>query len=137
MCLFACYAAATMGRLAGVRALVVDDDPAEVELLRVLLEEAGAHVRGAHSAQEALEYFQGDPPHVLLCDIAMPEASGLVLIRRIRSAAVAPEVPAIAISALPWEEHRRQALDAGFSEWVSKPAAHVIVDVVARLLRRA
>jgi len=125
-----------MALLQGVRVLVVDDNHEHLEMLSLVLRQAGAQVQTATSAQEALETFQAGPPDVLLSDLLMLEASGFVLIRRVRSMPQGQAVPAIAVSGLPWETYRQKALEAGFSEWLSKPAADSVIAVVARLTGR-
>jgi len=121
--------------LVGVRVLLVDDDVQHLELLSVLLRQAGARVEAAQSAQEAFDSFLAEPPNVLVSDLAMPNTSGFNLIRRIRALPGGRDVPAVALSALPWQQARSEALQAGFTEWVSKPGADNLVAVVARLAR--
>ena len=70
--------------LAGVKVLVVDDEPDARALVERLLEECDATVTTAASASEALELVARDKPDVLLSDIGMPKEDGYTLIRRIR-----------------------------------------------------
>jgi len=123
--------------LQGVRVLVVDDNPDQLEILRGLLGHAGAHAVVAHTAQEAFDSFQADPPDVLVSDLAMPGATGYNLIRRIRNSRAGRDVPAIAITAFYEDEHRDKALEAGFSAWVAKPASDTVISVIARLTGRS
>ena len=124
-------------RLQGVRVLVVDDNPDQLEILRGLLGHAGAHVVVAHTAQEAFDSFQADPPDVVVSDLAMPGVTGYNLVRRIRSARGGRNVPVIAITAFYEDEHREKALEAGFSAWLAKPASDTVISVVARLTGRS
>ena len=121
--------------LSGVRVLVVDDNVDQLDLLRTVLTVAGANVATAPGAQEALDSFRAHPPDIVISDLAMPQATGYNLVRTIRSQ-VGSKVPMVAITAFPVEEHWQKALDAGFDEWIPKPAHGVVVNVVARLLRR-
>jgi CheY-like chemotaxis protein/two-component sensor histidine kinase len=117
--------------LAGLRLLVVDDQPDERELLAEILTRHGADVRTAASASEAIALAQQYAPHVILSDIAMPGEDGHVLMRRIRDIPGAiGGVPAIAVTAHARAEDRDQAFAAGFQDYVAKP-----VDI-ARLVRR-
>src|SRR5262249_28046935 len=59
--------------LAGVRVLVVDDDPDACELLQMVLHASGADVRAVRSARAALDELVAFHPHLLLSDIGMPE----------------------------------------------------------------
>jgi CheY-like chemotaxis protein len=76
-----------MKDLTGVRVLVVDDKPDQLECMRELFNAAGAQVETAPSAQEALDSIASHPPDVLISDIVMPGTNGLSLIRRVRSMA--------------------------------------------------
>ena len=109
--------------IAGVRVLIVDDEPDARALLRRLFEERGAVVSMASSADEALSMVESEPPDVLISDIGMPTEDGYALIRRIR--ALAPEsggrTPAIALTAYARAEDRVKALVAGFQHHLSKP----------------
>ena len=122
--------------LAGVRLLVTHADAADTEALIAVLHRAGARVASARSAQEAVDAFQADPPNAIISDLDATEARDYKLIRRLRTLKNGRDVPAIAVSALPWEEHRAKALDAGYSQWLAHPAEEPIVEVVGGLLRR-
>jgi len=122
--------------LTGVEVLVVDDDADSIELLREALTQAGATVRCARSAQEALEALRGGVPSVLLSDIAMPDEDGYALIRRIRNfpADCGGRVRAAALTAFAFPEDKEQALRAGFDDFLAKPIAPwELVEAVARL----
>ena len=109
--------------LVGVRVLVVDDDPAAVELVQEVLTQTGGEVRGAGTADEALRVLERWRPDVLVSDIEMPGQDGYTLIRKIR--ALAPEqggmTRAVALTAFGRPEDRIRSLMAGFNIHVSKP----------------
>jgi PAS domain S-box-containing protein len=126
--------------LSGVRALVVDDEPVARELLRTVLETAGALVTVAASAAEAAGVLERERPEVLISDIGMPGEDGYALIRKVR--ALPPEqggvIPAVAVTAHARTEDRTRALLAGFHLHVPKPVeAAELVAAVASLLDRA
>jgi PAS domain S-box-containing protein len=106
-------------RLAGVRALVVDDEPDSCEMMCEVLERAGAEVRAARSATEALEHLRELEPHILVTDLEMPDEDGYALLKRVRAAGF--RLPAIAVTAHSSADDRLRALTAGFSQHVSKP----------------
>ncbi len=114
---------APLAPLDRLRILVVDDDEDSREVLRAILEDAGAAVTAAGSVKAALQHFDGAPPDVLLSDIGMPGEDGYALIRRVR--ALPPErggrVPAAALTAYTQAEDREHALAAGFHAWLTKP----------------
>jgi CheY-like chemotaxis protein len=123
-------------RLGGVRALVVDDDPDTLEMLRFVLDDAGAEVIGVPSASEALRVLDHYKPTVLISDVAMPDEGGYELIAKIRSRS--PElggtVPALALSAYARPDDRARATAAGFQLHLSKPIdPMVLVNAVAEL----
>ena len=109
--------------LAGLRILVVDDDPTAVDLNREILSQAGAEVRGCTSGTDALQILQQWRPAVLVSDIEMPGLDGYTLLRQIR--ALDPDqggkTPAVALSAYDRPEDRVRSLRAGFNFHVSKP----------------
>ncbi|HEY9764496.1 MAG TPA: PAS domain S-box protein [Trichocoleus sp.] len=109
--------------LSGIQVLVVDDDADMRELASFVLMQAGAEVRTAASAAQALMLLKQAIPDLLLSDIGMPEMDGYALIRHIRRRT--PEqggsLPAIALSAYAGEINQQQALAAGFQMHLSKP----------------
>ncbi len=128
-----------LGRLDGVRVLVVDDEPSASEALMVLFNSCGAEARVAGSAADALEVFDGWRPDVLVSDIAMPDEDGYSLIRKLRSRT--PQrgglVPAVALTAYAKIEDRVTILSAGFQMYLSKPSdPNELVAVVSSLAKR-
>jgi PAS domain S-box-containing protein len=109
--------------LGGVRILLADDEPDTVETLRLVLEHAGAEVRTAISARDALATLEEWRADVLVCDIGMPEEDGYALIRKVR--ALAPErggyIPAVALTAYAGVDDRLKVLSSGFQMHVPKP----------------
>ncbi len=125
--------------LARVRVLVVDDDPDSREVVREVLEQAGAMVVVAGSAHEALQAIAERPPDVLLSDLGMPEQDGYQLMRRVRALdpASGGMVPAAALTAYTQAEDRRAAQEAGFQGYLSKPIDPAeLTAAVARLAGR-
>jgi CheY-like chemotaxis protein len=125
--------------LAGVRVLVVDDEPDSRQLVQRLLSEYGAEVQLAASVDEALEMFRKQRPDIVLSDIGMPEKDGHDLMRAIRAM---PEheggnVPAAALTALARAEDRKRAMLAGFQAHLTKPVdTGELVAVIATLCGR-
>jgi ATP-binding cassette subfamily B protein len=97
-----------------------------------LLEQYGAHVTVASSGQAALAHLRdrmpAQWPHVLICDIAMPDTDGYDVLRQIRrtcdrSGNRFTDLPAIALSALTREGDRARARAAGFQLHLEKPVS--------------
>ena len=111
--------------LTGLRVLVVDDEDDARDIVSTVLRERGAEVLAARSAAEAFEGIQELRPDVLISDLAMPQADGYGLLRRIR--ALPPErggrTPAIALTAYARADDRKNALLSGFQMYLSKPVA--------------
>jgi signal transduction histidine kinase len=124
---------------AGLRLLVVDDEPDSREFVSRILTEAGADVRTAASTADALRVIADDPPDVLISDIGMPQADGFELIRSIRAlpAARGGQMPALALTAFARSEDREQALMAGYQCHLAKPVQPTeLAALIARLARR-
>jgi PAS domain S-box-containing protein len=125
--------------LAGLRLLVVDDEPDARDLVFTVLELAGARVETASSAAEAMTMLQQDPPDILVSDLGMPHEDGFELMRRVRALGVdkGGEVPAVALSAYTRGEDKTRAFAAGFDAHISKPvSADDLVAAVAGLAKR-
>jgi PAS domain S-box-containing protein len=121
----------------GVRVLVVDDDPDARELLSTILQQAGAEVVSARSADEALAVFERLRPDVLVSDIGMPDGDGYSLIRRVRLLEDGSDttVPAVALTAFARAEDRSQALRCGFQAHLPKPIdPGELTALIARLI---
>lgn len=117
-------------KLAGVRILVVDDEPDCAALTGYLLNHWGADVRTVFSATEALEFFEPNDnwrPDILVSDIQMPGIDGYALIRKVREieSDLGKNTPAIALTAYTRPEDRIRALDAGFHIHIAKPVEPV------------
>lgn len=109
----------TSRSLAGISVLMVDDEADARELVKRLLEECGAEVILADSAESAVQALELHEPDVILSDIGMPKNDGYALMRRIRRAGL--RVPAVAITAFARSEDRTRALQAGYQTHLTKP----------------
>jgi CheY-like chemotaxis protein/two-component sensor histidine kinase len=105
--------------LAGLRLLVVEDDPDSLETVRVVLEEAGARVTTATRARDAFDAMEVRPFDAIISDIGMPDVDGYTLMRSIRSSG--RTLPAVALTAYTQREDAEQAKEAGFQEHLAKP----------------
>jgi CheY-like chemotaxis protein len=123
--------------LEGRRVLVVDDQPAILDLLADILTADGATVQACASAVEALGLVRSWQPDVLVCDIAMPGQDGYWLIGQVRQ--LAPEeggaIPAVALTAYVRMEDRLRVLAAGFQYYLPKPiSSSELRDVIVALV---
>jgi PAS domain S-box-containing protein len=118
--------------LAGMRVLVVDDDPDARELAEHVLRDHGAEVETAGAVGEAIERLHGALPDVLVSDISMPEADGYELIERVRQlAGPISRVRAVALTAFARSEDRAKALAAGYDAHLAKPvdSRHLVATI--------
>jgi signal transduction histidine kinase len=125
--------------LAGVKVLVVDDDPDARDLLDTLLQMHGAVVQSAATAEEAFERLTTFEADVVLSDIGMPGTDGYGLIRHIRALPLPGQrdLAAIALTSFARGDDRTRALLAGFNAHLPKPVEPaVLVATVADLVGR-
>jgi len=119
--------------------LLVDDQPANLEVLSRLLTDHGYRVRAVTSGERALEAAQLQPPDCILLDVAMPGMDGFETCRALARFPDLERVPIIFITAFDDAEHKLQAFSAGGRDYVSKPfqAEEVLarVDTQVRLCR--
>jgi signal transduction histidine kinase/ActR/RegA family two-component response regulator len=108
--------------LAGVRVLVVDDQPDAREMLKEALASYGAFVEVAGSVAAAMEVLQTFRPMVLVTDIGMPDDDGYELLRRVRALpGEQSQIPAVAVTAYARDEDAQRSRAAGFHAHVAKP----------------
>ena len=134
--------AATLQRgaasLRRIRVLVVDDDMDSRGVTQRFLQEAGAVVETAVSADDAEALLRERPYDLLVSDVGMPRRDGHSLIRSVRSrgAGATSRIPAIALTAYVRGEDRSLALDAGFNAHLGKPVDPVkLVALAASLVQ--
>ena len=108
--------------LTGLDVIVVDDDQDNLELVRQLLENAGATARVTGNAHEALREFERRQPDLLVADIGMPDMDGCELLRQIRHrTGTGRHVPAVAVTAYARSDDRLRTRSAGFEHHIPKP----------------
>jgi PAS domain S-box-containing protein len=106
-------------RCDGVRVLIVDDEADGRELVARFLQAAGASVRTASSAAEALTVIEHEPFDVVVSDLAMPGEDGIALVGAVRARGI--RTPLVALTAHAGAQMRVRALMAGFSSYIAKP----------------
>ncbi len=122
--------------LYGLTVLIVDDEADARDLLVTILEQSGARVIAAASADEVLYLLSQSKADVLVSDIGMPNVDGYALMRHIRQleAIKGGDIPAVALTAYARESDRMAALEAGFHVHLAKPFdPDQLVNVVAEL----
>jgi CheY-like chemotaxis protein/signal transduction histidine kinase/CHASE3 domain sensor protein len=108
--------------LEGKTVLIAEDDVRNIFALTKLLEPHGARITVARNGREALAVLeQAASPDLVLMDIMMPEMDGLQAIRKIREKSQWSKLPIIALTAKAMPDDRDSCLEAGASDYISKP----------------
>jgi HAMP domain-containing protein/CheY-like chemotaxis protein/signal transduction histidine kinase len=115
------------------KVLVVDDDARNIFALTSLLENHEVDVISTTKGRDAIELIETTPDiSLVLMDIMMPEMDGYETIRRIRAAPAFRMLPILALTAKAMKGDREKCLDAGASDYISKP---VNTDQLLSLMR--
>lgn len=101
--------------------LVVDDTPANLQLLESILQEKGYAVRAALSGQMALKAIKHQPPDIILLDINMPEMNGFEVCRTLKADPRHADIPVIFVSAAVETADKLHAFQEGGVDYVTKP----------------
>jgi signal transduction histidine kinase len=126
---------------ASLRILLVEDHDGIARACQRLLVSHGHFVVRAAGAASALAAAEREKFDLLICDLSLPDGSGLELLPRMRSCSSSREVPAIAISGSVYDDDIARCLTAGFSAHVAKPFDEdrllaVIAEVAAQASQR-
>jgi signal transduction histidine kinase/CheY-like chemotaxis protein/CHASE3 domain sensor protein len=119
--------------LAGRKVLVVDDDVRNIFAITSALEASHMNVSYAESGQAGIDYIQMNPDvEVVLMDVMMPDMDGFEAIRRIRAIDRFRKLPIISVTAKAMKGDREKCMEAGASDYITKP---VDMDQLRSLLR--
>jgi CheY-like chemotaxis protein len=124
--------------MAGERILVVDDNPANLRLLRLLLSGESYEVRTAEGAQEAIAILEDFRPRLILMDLQMPGLNGFELTRRLKGDASTRDIVIVALTAYAMKGDEERAREAGCDGYVAKPIdTRTLPALIAAHLARA
>lgn len=107
--------------MAGERILIVDDNPTNLKLMRILLAGEGYDVHTATDADEALERIRTSPPRMVLMDIQLPGMDGLELTRRLKGGLATRDIVILALTAYAMKGDDQRAREAGCDGYIAKP----------------
>ncbi len=125
----------TLQRVEQQRALIVDDDPDTVNLLRIIVRSAGLEVDSAYNGLEALQKCVDVQPHIILLDLMMPGMDGWETYRSLRKLT---DAPVIVISAMSRKDQVIRGLQMGFDDYLVKPfIAQELIARIESVLRRS
>ena len=111
--------------------LLVEDEPAQREVLAYNLEADGFQVTSAENGEEALLLVDETAPDIILLDWMLPNVSGIEVCRQLKSRSATKGVPIIMISARSEEVDRVRGLETGADDYVIKP--YSVVELMARV----
>lgn len=124
--------------MAGESILIVDDNPANLKLARVLLVTEGYRVRTAEDAEEAQRVLKEFHPEIILMDIQLPGMDGLELTRRLKADPATRDILILAMTAYAMKGDDEKALEAGCDGYVTKPIdTRAITGLIAQYLAGA
>jgi CheY-like chemotaxis protein len=107
--------------VAGHPILIVDDNPHNLKLARVVLSQEGHDVRTASDAEQALDLLEDFHPRVVLMDVQLPGMDGLELTRRLKADPARRDIVVIALTAYAMKGDEEKARAAGCDGYLSKP----------------
>lgn len=114
--------------------LIADDQDDNRELLNLLLSNAGYAVREARDGRECLAIAQDEPPDLIVIDLSMPVLDGWGVFRELKADDRTRTIPCMAVTAYA-ELDRHEALETGFSAYVSKPfSSDHLLETIATVL---
>ncbi|MEY2909120.1 MAG: phosphate regulon transcriptional regulatory protein PhoB [Pseudomonadota bacterium] len=120
------------------KALIVDDEFAIRDMLRMALEIAGFDVVEAENILDAHRLVVDERPDIVLLDWMLPGGSGIELLRRLKRNDATREIPVIMLTAKTAEDNVIQGLEVGADDYITKPfAPRELVARIKALLRRA
>lgn len=105
----------------GVKILVVEDNPTNLQLMEYLLRRFGHTVIAASDGEEGVALAERERPDVILMDLQMPKLDGYQAVRRIRDNAALHGVPVVAVTAFAMVGDRDKILTHGFDGYIAKP----------------
>lgn len=111
--------------------LVVEDEPAQREVLIYNLEADGFEVERAETGDEALLAVEETAPDIIILDWMLPGVSGIEICRRLKSNLETRAIPIIMLTARGEEADRVRGLETGADDYVVKP--YSVVELMARV----
>ncbi len=103
------------------RILIIEDDPASLELFQYILSAHGYSTMTASRGDDGLAAARSQRPDLVICDIQLPGLDGYTVAARLKSEAALKSIPLVALTALAMVGDREKVLAAGFDAYVTKP----------------
>ncbi len=103
------------------RVLVIEDNEANLYLIRFMLEKSGYEVIEAREGAVGVELAGKEKPDLILMDIQLPDIDGLEATKRIRASEADSDIPIIALTSFAMAGDRERALASGCTGYIEKP----------------
>lgn len=118
-----------------IKILAIDDDPALMELLNIVLTAQGFKVKTATSGAQGVRLVRDFNPDIIILDLMMPEMNGWEVCKKVREFS---HIPILILSALDNPGDVASALDSGADDYLVKPVpTGVLVAHINNLTRRS
>jgi len=119
-----------------MKILVVDDEPQIVRLLSLRLKAKNFNVISAYDGYQCVQVAKVEIPDLILLDIKMPLGGGIVAFEKLKSLTETANIPVIFITAFPSEQIKKQVMDMGAEDFISKPFnSDVLINKVNSILK--
>jgi len=103
------------------RILIIEDNPANVELMAFLLTAYGHTAASAPDGPRGIAAARAEPPDLVACDVNLPGMNGFEVLAALKAEPSLARVPVLAVTALAMAGDREKVLAAGFDGYISKP----------------
>lgn len=103
------------------RVLIIEDNPANLELMTYLFSAFGHTVLAAENGHQGLQTAGREQPELIICDVQLPDIDGFEVARRLRTDPALRSIPLVAVTALAMVGDRDRMLAAGFDGYLAKP----------------
>lgn len=103
------------------RILIIEDTPANMKLLVLVLSSAGHAVLQATTARDGIAAAQRELPDLILMDMQLPDMDGVAATRELKASASTSAIPVMAVTASAMKGDRERLMDAGCDMYVEKP----------------
>ncbi len=124
--------------MAGEKILIVEDNPTNLKLAKLLLTIEGYDIHSAENAKQALEVLATIRPQLILMDLQLPGKNGLDLTRELKADPTFKDILIVALTAYAMKGDEEKAINAGCDGFMTKPisAAHFANDITQFLQKQ-
>ncbi len=109
------------------KALIIEDTPDNMELIRFILNKNGVETIGAENGRKGIELAESELPDFIILDIQLPDINGTEVLHAIRRSKADGKVPIIAMTSYAMSGDREKLLAAGCNGYIEKPIDPVMV----------